>query len=170
MYSKVGKLDIASLRLSNSYGFPVDINADCWWLVVNDLCKSAISQKKIQLQSDGSPQRDFIALDDVTSAVDLLLKFNNKLPSIINVSSGQTYTILELAKIVSNLMAESGEIIPVTFASNENTIKNTSPKMVEKFCIENNLLQSFGFQQRIGLVTCIKKMLNDLKIDFTRQN
>ena len=169
MYNKVGKLDIASLRLSNSYGYPVDINADCWWLVVNDLCRSAILHKKIQLQSDGSPQRDFIALDDVTSAVDLLLSSINKLPNIINISSGQTYTILELAKIVSDLMAKSGEMISINFTSDDNVIKSQSVNPVQKFCIKNELLQSFGFQQRIDLEAGIKKMLQDLKNGFIRQ-
>jgi UDP-glucose 4-epimerase len=166
MYNKLDKLDIASLRLSNSYGYPVDPNADCWWLVVNDLCRSAILNKKIQLQSDGSPQRDFIALDDVTSAVDLLLRSNDKLPNLINIASGQTHTILELAKIISDLTSESGEMIPVSFSSNENEIRAQSLNPSLKFCIDKDLLQSFGFRQQISLVSGIKKMLHDLKVDL----
>ena len=36
-----------NVRLSNSYGSPVFNENSCWWLVVNDLCKSAFLKNKI---------------------------------------------------------------------------------------------------------------------------
>ena len=35
------------IRLTNSYGYPALPTSDCWWLVVNDLCKSYVDYKKI---------------------------------------------------------------------------------------------------------------------------
>ena len=32
-------------------------SCDCWWLVLNDFCRTAMREGKIQLKSDGSPQR-----------------------------------------------------------------------------------------------------------------
>jgi UDP-glucose 4-epimerase len=52
--------NVLSIRLSNSYGSPVFNENNCWWLAINDLCRSAIQQQEIRLLSDGSPQRDFI--------------------------------------------------------------------------------------------------------------
>ena len=49
-----------NVRLSNSYGSPVFEENNCWWLVINELCKIAFEQNEIKLLSDGSPQRDFI--------------------------------------------------------------------------------------------------------------
>ena len=40
-------------RLSNAYGSPVDINANCWNLFMNDICKQAIEKRVILLKSDG---------------------------------------------------------------------------------------------------------------------
>ena len=56
------KLKSHSLRLSNSYGMPVLKNINCWWLVLNDLCRSAKKNGKIIIKSDGTALRDFIAL------------------------------------------------------------------------------------------------------------
>ena len=38
-----------NIRLSNSYGSPVFNENNCWWLVINDLCKTAIEKNKIIL-------------------------------------------------------------------------------------------------------------------------
>ena len=34
-----------SVRLSNSYGMPKLKNLNCWWPVLNDLCRSAKKKK-----------------------------------------------------------------------------------------------------------------------------
>lgn len=55
------------LRLSNSFGAP-ELGVD-WALLVNDLCRQAVTQKKLVLRSAGLQQRDFITLTDVGRAV-----------------------------------------------------------------------------------------------------
>ena len=45
-----------NIRLSNTYGSPIFKENNCWWLVINDLCRTAFFETKIQLLSDGSPQ------------------------------------------------------------------------------------------------------------------
>ncbi len=56
-------------RMSNGYGYPMDINVDRWTLVFNDICRQAVANGKIVLKSSGKQYRDFISLHDVAKAV-----------------------------------------------------------------------------------------------------
>ena len=73
-YNNKTNTECINVRLSNSYGSPIFNENNCWWLVINDLCKTAIENNEIRLKSDGSPQRDFIHGDDVAGAIGGLFK------------------------------------------------------------------------------------------------
>lgn len=62
------------LRLSNSFGAPADPAVNRWTLIVNDLCKQAVTTQKMVLRSSGVQQRDFIAMADVCRAVQHVLE------------------------------------------------------------------------------------------------
>ena len=68
------KTKCINVRLSNGYGSPVFKENNCWWLVINDLCKTAFTKNQIKLLSDGSPQRDFIHLSDICRAMEMLIE------------------------------------------------------------------------------------------------
>ena len=52
------------LRLSNSFGIPYNINANCWMLVINNICKSIAIKKLICLNSPGVEYRNFISVGE----------------------------------------------------------------------------------------------------------
>ena len=93
-----------SLRLSNGYGYPVLKSSDCWWLVMNDFCLNAIKKKKIIINSDGSALRDFLHIKDICLTILKILNFNKSLPNVINLASGRTYNILELAILIKKFL------------------------------------------------------------------
>lgn len=62
-----GQLQGVVLRLSNGFGAP-ELGAD-WVLLINDLCRQAVVQKRLVLRSSGLQRRDFISLSDVARAV-----------------------------------------------------------------------------------------------------
>jgi hypothetical protein len=43
------ELDLAIVRLANTFGYPAYENAKCWTLLVNDLCKQVITTGAIRL-------------------------------------------------------------------------------------------------------------------------
>jgi UDP-glucose 4-epimerase len=86
------------LRLTNSYGSPKSIDSSKWYLVLNDLAKSAFLDKKIILKSNGKAVRDFIYMGDVCKIIEKSFKFTPN--SILNLSSNMTYSMLYLAKKV----------------------------------------------------------------------
>lgn len=57
------------LRLSNGLGAPVRPEVQRWTLLVNDLCRQAVTTGRLVLRSSGLQRRDFIALSDVVRAV-----------------------------------------------------------------------------------------------------
>lgn len=89
-------LPVAVIRLTNGIGAPQ--GAYKWYLALNDFCKSSFEKSRIVLKSNGLPQRDFVPIRDVVSAVDLLLKTEQRSSfEVYNVSSESTYSIKDLA-------------------------------------------------------------------------
>lgn len=60
------------VRLSNGFGAPA-ASVNRWTLIVNDLCRQAVTTGKLRLKSSGGQWRDFITLSDVARAVRHLL-------------------------------------------------------------------------------------------------
>jgi len=89
------------IRLSNAYGPPAHADADCWMLLVNDLCRQVVVTKRMVLRSSGLQLRDFITLSDVCSAVKHLLE----LPSpdlndgLYNVG-GNAARVIDMAEMI----------------------------------------------------------------------
>jgi UDP-glucose 4-epimerase len=61
------------LRMSNGFGVPAHAGVNRWTLIVNDLCRQAVTQKQLVLHSSGVQKRNFITLGDAGRAVDHLL-------------------------------------------------------------------------------------------------
>lgn len=160
-YNRTTEVNCVSIRLSNSYGHPIFPENNCWWLAVNDLCRSAFTDKKIKLLSDGSPMRDFIHGSDICEAVELLCEKVGKTTenNTYNISSSETYTLLELAGFVKEEYEEMyGSEIPVN-TPNENNItdfRRFSDK--PRYQIVNTKLKNLGFQPACDIKEGIRRM------------
>jgi len=97
-----GKLEGIVVRLSNSFGPPVHADVDCWMLLVNDLCRQAVTEGRIQLQSAGLQRRDFITLTDACRGVALLLQMPSGTPrfGVFNLGGEWAPSVLEMAQRV----------------------------------------------------------------------
>ena len=146
-YNRKTATNVISVRLSNSYGAPVLLTNNCWSLAVNDLCKQAFQNKEIRLLSDGSPQRDFIHGNDVCDAIEKLLNLNSKNieNNIYHISSGQTITLLELAKTVRDAyQSRYGQLLEISI-SNGNISVDTIQNPKERYTISNEKLMKLRF-------------------------
>ena len=63
------KMRAVIFRLSNGFGYPMDLRIDRWSLIFNDLCRQAVTTQDLILKSSGKQHRDFITLNDVGRAV-----------------------------------------------------------------------------------------------------
>lgn len=143
-YNNKGRVSCVNLRLSNSYGSPIFIENSCWWLVINDFCRSAIQNKKIKLNSDGSPVRDFIHGDSVCSYILEILKEDNQF-STYNISSGASKSIAEIAiKVKEKASKKLSENVIIINKHNEEIYLNAQ-KPVESIIksYDNSRIKKF---------------------------
>jgi UDP-glucose 4-epimerase len=95
------KLKGLVLRLSNSFGAP-ELGAD-WVLLVNDLCRQAVAQKKLTLHSAGLQRRDFVTLSDVGRAVGhfIGLPWEHCGDGLFNLGGENPLRIIDLVEIIA---------------------------------------------------------------------
>lgn len=149
-----------NVRLSNSYGSPVFKENNCWWLVINDLCKTAFEQSKIKLLSDGSPQRDFIHNSDICKAVNMLIKAEGDFKeNVFHIASGETFTILELSHIVKEVFKDRYQKEITIYLPDKSVSEDPNIfKNLERFSIDITKMKKLNFQPTISL----KEGLNEI--------
>lgn len=158
------KMNVISVRLSNSYGVPVFHENNCWWLAINDLCKSAIEKKEIRLLSDGSPQRDFIHGNDVAIATEVLLQNAPKAKeNIYNISSGETKTIMELALMIKAEYLKRYHLEIPIYTPNGIYKENSyqSPSLTYQIC--NQKIKDLGYSPKLSLQDGIQELFSYLE-------
>jgi UDP-glucose 4-epimerase len=103
-----GELQSIVLRLSNAFGSPMHKYANCWMLLVNDLCKQVVQTRKLVLHTSGLQQRDFISLTGVCQVTEQLVIDHTELKqaNVFNVGAGVSQSVLEMAKLIQQRCAE----------------------------------------------------------------
>ncbi len=152
MFNNKTAIDATSVRLSNSYGNPIFNENNCWWLVVNDLCKTAFNHNKIQLKSDGSPMRDFIHVNDVAIAIEKLLLSDTKNEDVFNISSGKTLSILSLAHIVKKIFIKRyNKDIDIVLKDGSVSLSDKEIDNSSNYVIDSSKLQGLGYERKVAL-------------------
>ena len=149
------KIDSHSVRLSNSYGMPKLKNLNCWWPVLNDLCRSAKKKNLIQINSDGSALRDFISLDDVTKFIKILIQKKVK-EKIINLCSSETISIKDLAYIIQKNKFFKKK------SSCKFCKKTKKDKKKKFFFYDNKIMRKYNFKTNDSLQNQIKNFLKKI--------
>ena len=99
---KKKKIQGAVFRVSNSVGLPLNKSADCWGLIFNDFCSSAVTDGFISINNNAYLRRDFISLDllNIITFNFISKKIKSNSP-IYNISSGNSISLLEASELVS---------------------------------------------------------------------
>lgn len=156
-YDKTTAVDCCVVRLSNSYGAPLFEENNCWWLVVNDLCRMAYIQKEIVLQSDGTPLRDFIHGWDVCYGVQTIIETSEK-NLTYNLSSGTTLSIMDIAKKIKAVFASRyGIELPISASEQKNKTES------KRYQLDNSLIRSIGFEFKLSLEDGINNLFDYLE-------
>ena len=100
--NELGKMEGYILRLSNVIGAPMDLGANCWSLVVNDLCRQVVSKGEMVLDSTGLQQRDFLAMRSLCSTVDAFCSKSSDVleQGLYNVGSEKSMSVFEVAQLI----------------------------------------------------------------------
>jgi nucleoside-diphosphate-sugar epimerase len=100
-------------RLTNSYGSPKEISGTKWYLILNDLARMAVQEKKIRLNSNGLPKRDFIWMGDVCEIVGKCIE-KGPANTTFNIANGRSISMLEVATTVQKAYSDQfSMMVPV---------------------------------------------------------
>jgi UDP-glucose 4-epimerase len=134
-FNATHQLKYTIFRLTNSYGAPLIKKSDKWYLVLNDLARSAFLNQKIILQSNGNTQRDFIWMGDVCK---ITLNSLDVLPDdTYNLSSAHHYKVIELAQMVqAAYLQRYGKMIEIVTNDADHSV-------YQELTVDNNKLKSF---------------------------
>ncbi len=133
------------VRLTNSYGCPKDYNSSKWYLILNDLSKTAFEKKEIVLKSNGKAPRDFIWMGTVAKIVNALIK-KEASNDIYNISGQNTRSMLDVANDVKAAYKQHfDQEIPIQVNTSDTTEYPTdlyvSSEKLRKFISFNDTIE-----------------------------
>lgn len=148
------KLKTSIVRLTNGIGLPGE-DVDKWYLAVNDFCRTIVREKRIVLKSNGLPQRDFIAIPDICSAIGIVLKTNAGF-GLYNISSQKTISIRETAMMVNDIyrkLTDEETELELPAVSREEA------EQIRDFTVSSDKLCRLGWKPCETLEETIEKIL-----------
>ena len=152
-------IDGIVIRLSNGFGAPKTKEANCWMLLVNDLCSQAVKNKKLVLNSNGLEIRNFIPISEICNAIDFLvcqipfeLRVGNDGP--INIGSKTSISVLDMAKLIQS---RCGPILGYTPELLVKEKKNSDKISYLNF--KTNRLEALGYTYKHTLLNELDKLL-----------
>lgn len=152
------------LRLSNAFGAPVNKNANCWMLLANDLCLQAVKKRQLVLHTQGTQQRDFIAMDSVCKAIQFYvdLGLDQTGQEVLNLGAGRSLSVLAIAQLVQQrCLAVFGFTPPLVLPQGgpqetNETLKYCVDKLRDRGC---QLTNNYEKEMDKLLVFCRDQML-----------
>ena len=142
------------LRLSNGFGAPATANINRWTLICNDLCRQAVMQRKLVLNSSGLQKRDFVTLHDIGRAIEhlLLMPSDEMNDGLFNLGGELPLRILDLVEMVADQCEEV-----LGFRPDILRAKSCGCEMLEPLDYRIDKIKQTGFQ----LTACIDKEIAD---------
>ncbi len=152
------------LRLSNVVGPPMHKNVNCWSLLANDLCKQAIQNRKLVLNTSGQQHRDFVSIKYICESINYLAtnEITNKPFEIINLGSGKSMSVLSFAKLIQDRCKKKFGYTP--YLSLPKTNLNEKQQPLSFFSNKFNLIRN-NFNE-LSISNEIDRLLEFCDINF----
>lgn len=156
-YQKVYGLKPVIARLSNVFGLKEQENNNKK-AAFNRMIYMAVHNETIKLYDNGKITRDYIYIDDVVSALDILSK-KGEAGKIYYVGTGEGHTFREMVDIILE-EADWGKVEvvpPPAFHSNVG---------IDDFVCDVQDLKALGWEQKVSLREGIKKVVEQYKLEY----
>ena len=155
LLSKRDNLPVIHMRLFSAYGGSQNLNVMTQG-IVSIFLSYILSQKQVVVKGSLERIRDFIYIDDVIRAIDLILKNPKIKNNSYNLCTGKTTNVGILIKL---LMEKTGIKKPVI-------VKGTTLGDIQGFPGSyQKIYKDFGWEPRINLEEGISKMLPSYIVD-----
>ncbi len=144
----MGEIEGVVLRLSNVFGFPIYKDANCWMLLVNDLCQQACFNRTLKLKTAGFQRRDFLTLSNFQRALYHVINLDKTKigDGLFNIGGDCVLRVIEMAEMIQArcevVLGFRPEIIKSNMIQNESgapleysirKIKKTGFELVNNF-------------------------------------
>jgi UDP-glucose 4-epimerase len=157
------KIKTVLIRLSNSFGAPLQPTVNRWTLLVNDLCRQAVVQNKLQLLSNGCQYRDFVCLTDVENIVMQMVNTNEQKEVIYNLGSGNAMQVKEMAILIAEqYQSKYQQVLPIVYPPNVVATKE------KYFTYTNERLKKEGYTIKNNITEELSNLLDFCKKHFQR--
>ena len=167
LYNQCG-LDVVALMPTNIYG--INDRYDCEKshvipaMILKFLKARNTNKKIVKIWGDGTPKREFLYSDDLAEAIRIILNTSNKklLKScqnnfpIINIGSGDIYSIKDLAHLIKKKVRFKGNIF----------FDKTYPNGVAKKNLNYERIKSLNWRPKIDLNKGLEIILKHEKINL----
>jgi GDP-L-fucose synthase len=119
------------------------------------------NRKTVEIWGDGKPEREFLYSDDLAKAIHIILNkskkklfklCNNTFP-LINIGSGDIYTIKKLAELIQNKIGYKGKIV----------FNKKYPNGVMKKNLKFDKIRKLNWKPSIKLTEGLDLVLNSIK-------
>ena len=139
------------VRLSNVYGAPGHPQANCWMLLVNDLCRQAIKHKNMVLKTSGIQRRDFVSMTKVVAILSSLASqsLTNFGSNILNIGSGSSLTVLEMTRLIK----ERCEVV-MGFIPKITSVQIAVADKTHELSYRSSFLTEKHFSESIDIMNC----------------
>ena len=155
-YWQKHNLKTCSLRFFNVYG-PRQESSD-YGFVVSIFIKQVLDGKSPIVFGDGSQTRDFVYIKDNIEASIRAMESDKSVGQVINIGTGESLTILDLAKMVIKCSGKEGKIKPKLVKNERIDIKHRSSEITKMIklldfhpavSLEDGLLQTIDYYKNI---------------------
>lgn len=141
-YSSSFGMHVSILRLFSVYG-PQSPNH----LVTTRLILQLLKGNKFTV-GNLSPKRDFIYINDVVIAVEIILK-KSQSSNIYNIGTGRSFSILEITKILQKISNKKMAIKSIKSLSRKSDVPNV--------IADNSKIKKLGWKQQTKFIDGLKK-------------
>ncbi|MDA3799933.1 MAG: GDP-L-fucose synthase [Kiritimatiellae bacterium] len=104
------------------------------------------NDKEVEIWGTGSPLREFLHVDDMADATVFMLEQDNP-PDWVNVGTGKEISILNLAKMIKEVVHYDGDIV----------FDSSKPDGTPRKLIDSSLINYLGWKAEISLKEGLKK-------------
>lgn len=109
-------------------------------------------EKQVNIWGSGSPKREFLHADDLADACFFLMQTYND-PGLVNIGVGEDISIMELAKLIKDIVGFQGELI----------FDTSKPDGTPRKLMDVSKLKDFGWKANISLKEGINHVYKEVK-------
>lgn len=154
-YCETFNLKYRILRLSNVYGTG-DQKASKKKNAMQHMVCEILENRDINLYNNGENIRDFLHVDDICKAMNLVIR-NGDANTVTNIGSGKPQKIID---IVERVRQKVGSHTKFNFVSPPHFHKVVQ---IENMYLDTTRLKSLGFEQTIDIESGIDMLINDVR-------